>query len=118
FAGMFFQKATLNLRLKQKSSKVPAWLRPAIGGLIAWAVGCAVFLETRHLGVFSLGYDDLSAGLANNLPWKIAALLLGAKLIATIVCYGFGGCGGIFSPTLFIGGMCGIVLSGICGHFI
>src|SRR5690606_2542557 len=34
---------------------------------------------------------------------------------ATIACYGFGGCGGIFSPTLFFGGMSGIVLAGLLG---
>jgi CIC family chloride channel protein len=63
--------------------------------------------------VFGLGYEDLSAGLSHQLSWKIAALLLTTKLVATIACYGFGGCGGIFSPTLFFGGMCGICLGGI-----
>jgi CIC family chloride channel protein len=40
-------------------------------------------------------------------------VLLLAKLIATFLCYGFGGCGGIFSPTLFLGGMCGLVVAGV-----
>jgi CIC family chloride channel protein len=40
-------------------------------------------------------------------------ILLAAKLIATIVCYGFGGCGGIFSPTLFLGAMCGLGVAGL-----
>jgi CIC family chloride channel protein len=35
--------------------------------------------------------------------------------VATIACYGFGGCGGIFSPTLFFGGMSGIALAGGLG---
>jgi len=39
-------------------------------------------------------------------------LLLCAKLIATVACYGTGGCGGIFSPTLFFGAMVGVVISG------
>jgi CIC family chloride channel protein len=119
FSGMIFQKSSLSLRNAWKRQRaIPGWLGPVIGGVITWAIGCAVFLETKHLGVFSLGYDDLSAGLANQLTWKIAALLLVTKLIATIVCYGFGGCGGIFSPTLFFGGMCGIFVSGVCSMFM
>ncbi len=63
--------------------------------------------------MFSLGYDDLSAGLSHHLSWHIAGLLLGTKLLATVLCYGLGGCGGIFSPTLFLGGMCGVCLAGL-----
>ena len=84
-----------------------------MGGLITWALGCSIFLATGHLGVFSLGYDDLSAGLSHELSWRVAAILLGAKFMATVACYGLGGCGGIFSPTLFLGGMCGIALAGL-----
>ncbi len=91
----------------------PAWLRPAIGALLTWAIGVTVFHFTGRLGVFSLGYDDLSAALTNQLGWRVAGVLLAAKLAATILCYGFGGCGGIFSPSLFFGGMCGLLLDGL-----
>jgi len=112
--GVLFQKGTLNLRLRRKELKrVPGWTRPCLGGLITWALGSAIFLTTNHLGVFGLGYTDLTAGLSHQLTWQIAAVLLGAKLVATIACYGLGGCGGIFSPTLFLGGMCGICLAGL-----
>jgi CIC family chloride channel protein len=47
--------------------------------------------------------------------WHVAALLLVAKLAATAICYGLGGCGGIFAPTLFFGGMVGAMLSGLAG---
>ncbi len=112
--GVVFQKWTMGLRARRKEfRRVPAWGRPALGGLITWALGSAVFLRTGHLGVFSLGYDDLSAGLGMELGWKIAGILLGTKLLATVLCYGLGGCGGIFSPTLFLGGMCGICLASL-----
>lgn len=119
FAGMIFQKSSLRLRGRWKAQRrVPSWMGPAIGGLITWAIGCAVFVETGHLGVFSLGYDDLSLGLANQLTWKLAAILLVCKLVVTIACYGFGGCGGIFSPTLFFGGMCGVIVAGLWSLFM
>ena len=116
--GVLFQKTTLALRDQRQHRAlvgVPLWLRPALGGLATWSLGVTVFLQTGHLGVFSLGYDDLSAGLANQLTWQIAGVLLAAKLVATIACYGLGGCGGIFSPTLFFGGMCGLFLGGLAG---
>jgi CIC family chloride channel protein len=65
--------------------------------------------------VFSLGYDDLSAALSEHILWKTALVLLAAKFVATFCCYGFGGCGGIFSPCLFFGGMVGVVVAGLIG---
>ena len=116
--GAFFQKATLGLRgaCRNVFAPIPVWLRPAIGGIITWGIGVTVFLNTGSLGVFGLGYEDLTAALNNELPWKLAGLLLVTKLIATICCYGFGGCGGIFAPTLFFGAMCGAFLGGGLGY--
>jgi CIC family chloride channel protein len=112
--GIIFQNSSLAIRRSGSWFRfVPRTYRPVIGGGITWMLGSGVFLLTGHLGVFSLGYDDLSQGLTTGLPWKIALILLAAKLIATIVCYGFGGCGGIFSPTLFLGAMCGLGVAGL-----
>lgn len=114
--GVYFQKASLGLRGRMKSTRrVPGWLLPLAGGLITWGLGVAVFERTQRLGVFSLGYDDLSSALAGDIGWQLAAVLLVAKFIATFTCYGFCGCGGIFSPTLFFGGMTGVALAGLVG---
>ena len=110
--GVAFQSSSLWVRGKWKMSRVPQWMGPAIGGLITWGLGVTVFYHTGKLGVFGLGYEDLSAALAFDLSWKIALLLLFTKWIATVACYGFGGCGGIFSPTLFFGAMVGTVFAG------
>jgi len=113
-AGIFFQRATMSLRIQRKAfARIPTWIRPAIGGMITWLLGSVIFLRAGHLGVFSLGYDDLSLGLNNALEWKIAGVLLVAKITATCACYGFGSCGGIFSPTLFFGGATGVFLGGL-----
>ena len=114
--GILFQKLTLGLRAtRTQFRRIPSWTRPAIGALLTWTIASAVFMYTGHLGVFGLGYEDLSAGLDLQLSWKIACLLLFAKLMATFLCYGFGGCGGIFSPTLFLGCMCGLAVAGLSG---
>jgi CIC family chloride channel protein len=115
-AGCWFQKSALGLRLiNKRPHRLPAWSRVMLGGIAVWVIGTAVFLGTGHLGVFSLGYDDLSSALNGDMLWHIAALLLVAKLAATAICYGLGGCGGIFAPTLFFGGMAGAAISGLAG---
>lgn len=117
--GLAFQKSALGLRARRKQfSRVPGWLRPSLGGLVTWALGATVFVYTGSLGVFGLGYDDLSTALSKGFDWRLAAILVAVKLIATIACYGFGGCGGIFSPMLFLGGMTGVFLAGACGQIV
>ena len=114
--GVYFQRASLGLRSRMKRNRrVPGWLLPVFGGLVTWALGVFIFWRTGHLGVFSLGYDDLSGALAGDIGWQLAAGLLVAKFIATFCCYGFGGCGGIFSPALFFGGMTGALVAGLVG---
>jgi CIC family chloride channel protein len=114
--GSSFQRWTLNLRARRSQfAWVPGWTRPAIGAVLTWIIGVGIFFSCGRLGVFSLGYDDLSDGLNNKLTWQIAGALLVAKLLATILCYGFGSAGGIFSPTLFFGGMSGVLVGGLAG---
>lgn len=114
--GVYFQRTSLGLRARTKGiRRFPKWMIPAVGALVTWVLGSLVFWRTGHLGVFSLGYDDLSSALAGDLGWQLAAVLLLTKFIATFSCYGFGGCGGIFSPTLFFGGMTGVLVAGLVG---
>lgn len=114
--GVWFQRLSLGLRQRQRTfQRIPAWARPAVGAVLAWAIGVTVFLLTGRLGVFSLGYEDLSQALTDGLSWKLAGILLVGKFLATVLCYGLGGCGGIFSPTLFFGAMAALLLSGLTG---
>ncbi|MCB1228422.1 MAG: chloride channel protein [Verrucomicrobiales bacterium] len=107
--GVAFQAGSLSLRARsRKWKRIPGWLRPSIGALVVWALGATVFAETGHLGVFGLGYEDMTQGLAGQVTWNIALLLVLTKLVGTIACYGTGGAGGIFTPTLFMGAMTGI----------
>ncbi len=113
-AGILFQRGTLRLRARtRRVTRLPPWLHPLAGGLITWVLGAAVFWATGKAGVFSLGYGDLSDALHDRIPWQTAGILLAAKLIASIGAYGWGGCGGIFSPLLFFGGMAGVLAAGL-----
>ena len=111
--GHLFVRSTLNLRGWFRSRKVfPSWLAPAAGGLSCGILGLTAFYLTGQLGdarssVFSIGYDSLEAAFGNNLPVKILAILLVMKFLAVVINYASGGSGGLFSPTLFLGGMLG-----------
>ncbi|MBU4460679.1 MAG: chloride channel protein, partial [Verrucomicrobia bacterium] len=115
--GIAFQHAVLALRRRiRQRSRLPGWLRPLVGGWITWALGVSVFVVCGKAGVFSLGYEDLSTAMKDGIAWRIALLLLVAKFPATIASYAWGGCGGIFSPTLFMGAMAGFVVAGLAGQ--
>ncbi len=112
--GIAFQRVTLALRKFSKSWKAfPHWMHPLLGGLTVWVLGVSIFLWSGHLGVFGLGYDDLSALLRGQIPWLLILALLLAKWISTVACYGWGGCGGIFAPLLFLGATAGASLGGL-----
>jgi CIC family chloride channel protein len=108
--GVLFQRGALGLRKAFRMStlsRIPAWLRPAFGSLFTWALGTAVFIQYGRLGVFSLGYGDLSDSLNGKVLGWLPLVLLVAKLTATVCSYGSGGCGGVFAPSLFFGAMIG-----------
>lgn len=118
-AGVAFQKGTIFFRGRlSRQKRLPRWLLPLFGGIITWIIGCSVFFSTGKIGVFGLGYQDLSNALNNNLAWEIAGILVGAKLLATMAGYSFGGCGGIFAPSLFIGGLTGYFIGGLSGYWV
>ncbi|MGI8890767.1 MAG: chloride channel protein [Chthoniobacterales bacterium] len=114
--GIAFQRATLALRRFSKSwTSFPRWMHPLLGGLTVWLLGVAIFIWSGRLGVFGLGYSDLSAMLRGQIPWLVIAALLLAKWISTVACYGWGGCGGIFAPLLFLGAAAGSTVAGLFG---
>ncbi len=113
-AGVIFQRITIFARERIRKQKlIPGWLQPAVGGILTWIIGAGIFLLTRKIGVFGLGYQDLSRALNNNFPWQAAGIMAIAKLLAMTAGYSYGGCGGIFAPSLFIGGMSGYFLGGL-----
>lgn len=91
---------------------IPIWSRPALGGLLLGALCIAV------PWVFGSGYGWLQDALrggddpARLLPlgYTGAALLAAiafAKMLATSLTVSSGGSGGVFAPSLFIGGFIG-----------
>lgn len=85
---------------------VPAYVRPALGGLGVALLGLAV------PAIYGGGFGQLEQAMNGQLAIGTMALLLILKILATSLTIGSGGSGGVFGPTLFIGGM----LGGVVGY--
>ncbi len=86
--------------------RFPDWLKPALGGLL---VGALAYLGRPE--ILGIGYEALGVALsgAAAVAWPFFALLA-LKLVATAITIGSGGQGGLFAPSLFLGGMLGLGL--------
>jgi len=106
--------------------KLPRHVKPALGALATGAVGLGIFYllghDQRVLGVLSFGYGTLQdamsvtvqrqAGLSVALVLLVVAL---GKILTTALTIGSGGSGGVFGPSMVIGG-CGGGALGLLLH--
>lgn len=83
------------------SIDVPLWTRPVIGGLM---VGGIAIWFPQVLGV---GYDATDAALKHQFPLYLLLVLLILKTVATAITLASRFGGGVFSPSLYLGAMCG-----------
>lgn len=81
--------------------RLPDHLKPAIGGLLVGGIGIGL---PQALGG---GFPAMEAALKVQLPFLTLLFLAPAKILATSLTIGSGGSGGVFAPSLFIGGMVG-----------
>jgi len=109
FMGFFYVKSFYGITRAFKSLKVPNHIKPAIGGLCTGIIG--FFLPTT----LAFGYGYLQLALSNAPEMTITALLLLAtgKILTTSFSIGSGGSGGVFGPSVVIGGAMGGVVGKI-----
>ncbi len=82
------------------------WMQPVAGGLLVGILGWKV---PEVLGV---GYGYVGKALNGEMVLSTMALLVLLKVAATATSYASGNSGGIFGPSLFIGGMLGGAFGG------
>jgi chloride channel protein, CIC family len=80
---------------------IPAWTKPAIGGL---GVG---LLALRLPQVLGGGYGWIQLAINGGLPLFLLMTLIFAKIVALSLTVSSGGSGGVFAPSLFVGAMLG-----------
>lgn len=92
---------------------VPNWIKPAVGGAF---VGMIILFFPQVAGG---GFDFIGEVMRGLLPhsWLGVLFLVGvvfAKIVATAFTVGSGGSGGVFGPSLFVGGVLGAAFAGAC----
>jgi CIC family chloride channel protein len=96
YVKCFYGTRTIFRRLR-----VPNHFKPAIGGLLA---GCVGFFLPETL---AFGYGVIQDALMNEIAvWLLIAIALG-KILTTSLSIGSGGSGGVFGPSMVIGGALG-----------
>ena len=93
-----------------RALQVPAYLKPAIGGLLVGLIGLAL---PEAIGG---GYGWMQMAIDGRLGFKLLLLLPLAKMITLALTVGSGGSGGVFAPSLFVGAMLGGALAEAFGQ--
>jgi CIC family chloride channel protein len=100
--------------------KIPAPLRPMIGGLAAGTVALALYMaigEMQVLDVLGFGYGSLQNAIDGRLSILVLLALAGGKMLTTSLSIGSGGSGGVFGPSMVIGGSLGGAV-GLIGNLL
>lgn len=121
----FYVRTFYGLTYFFKQWKIKPHFKPAVGALLSGAVGLGLFYllrqDPRALAVLSFGYGALQESIMEP-PQQSTAfygfLLLAiavGKIVTTGLTIGSGGSGGVFGPSMVIGG-CGGGALGIALH--
>ncbi|MGL4593718.1 MAG: chloride channel protein [Thermoguttaceae bacterium] len=89
-----------------RNLSIPEFIKPALGGLL---LGCIALVFPQVFGSGSAWIQRLVEG---QLPFYLILILLVPKMLGTALTVSSGGSGGLFVPSLLIGGLIG----GILGH--
>ncbi|HBI15337.1 MAG TPA: Cl- channel voltage-gated family protein [Desulfobulbaceae bacterium] len=90
-----------------RALRLPEQLKPILG---AFVVGCIGIFFPQVMGN---GYDFIATILSGEgLIWVMLCLIV-LKSAATVITLGSGGAGGMFAPSLFIGGVIGGAFGGV-----
>lgn len=103
---------------------IPLMFKPALGGLLLGALVLLVRVP-NHLPhgmphVMGGGYGWIQQALDGELlggVWGVILLLCLGKIVATSLTISSGGSGGVFAPSLFIGGMLGAAYGQFCAQW-
>src|SRR5688572_21938033 len=121
-AALGFLKLLHATRRLFERLKMPAWAKPALGGLMLGAIVTPILIELgprlggegRGIGLLGGGYGAAQLAITGS-PWlpggwyavELLALLAVLKAAATALTLGSGGSAGDFGPSLVIGGLVG-----------
>jgi len=100
---------------------IPRHFRPALGAFLTGLVGLTLYLllgrQEKVLAVLAFGYSAIQGAMLQDTDVSAALLLIIAlgKILTTSLTIGSGGSGGVFGPSIVIGG-CGGGALGVMLH--
>jgi CIC family chloride channel protein len=92
--------------------KIPNHVKPAIGGLLT---GCIGFFLPETL---AFGYGVIQGALDNQIAIGLLFMIAMGKILTTSLSIGSGGSGGVFGPSMVIGGALGGVVGKLFNQWI
>ena len=92
-----------------RRSKIPAWARPALGGIVVGLLGC---ISPKAM---SSGHSALHADIDMSFPFLVVLGLVVIKAVASAFSIGAGFRGGLFFASLLMGALFGKVIAGALG---
>ena len=115
-AGVIYIKTFYGVHALFKKLPIVPHLRPMIGGVLAGLVGLAMYYgfggDHDALAVLGSGYGVLQKTMAGTLEVAVPLLVAVAlvKILTTSLTISSGGSGGVFGPSMVIGGCLGSAL--------
>lgn len=111
--GIAYIRAFYGLHDLFNRMKLPAMFRPALGAAAAGLVAAGLYLgrdNAQYLAVLSHGYGLLQSSLAEPDSVGVQVLIVVAmvKILTTSLTISSGGSGGVFGPSMVIGGCIGV----------
>lgn len=100
-ASPLYVKAFYGTKSLFDRMRIPRYFKPALGGLL---VGCIGVFYPQTL---AFGYGVIQDALKNNLAIHLLLIIALGKILTTSLSIGSGGSGGVFGPSMVIGGSLG-----------
>jgi CIC family chloride channel protein len=116
-AGLFV-KVFYSVHALFAGLRIPRAAKPMIGGLATGGLALALLLvggKLRVLDVLSFGYGSIQDALLGRVSLTVLLIIGVGKMLTTSFSIGSGGSGGVFGPSMVIGGSLGGVI-GILAH--
>ncbi|MCA9679895.1 MAG: chloride channel protein [Kofleriaceae bacterium] len=117
FGGITFVKIFDGTTALFKRWKITNYAKPAIGGALTGMIGLAGYLISRDTGALAVmgsGYGMLQGGVSEmsalGPSLGILSFVAFGKMVTSSLTIGSGGSGGVFGPSMVIGGCLGAVV--------
>lgn len=118
FVDVYLRKVRTLLRAFFRGRFPIDWQRHVAGALLTGVVGVgAAWLAAAPLDlVLGTGDRVLTEALAGELTLRVAGVALVGKLLATMCTIGSGGSAGMLVPSMYLGGMAGVIVAIATGY--